>query len=239
MPGRQQYNLPNDLQGSAMIAPMVVHIVQKNILYMLAAAERMHFSALKPDGMENSAFMYHLNALTRDKLIEKHVGAYRLTARGIQYIDKISTATKSPRLQPKVICIFALYHDNDILVAKKLRQPDLGLYMLPSGKQHYGESPEQHIIRELREQLHEDPYVIHRGVADLRIAHQDGTLIHLLAHMYSGVWSGVVPPINEKFSYMRVPVNAVPKSVPGTPEIIKALSSDQDVQYLSLDLSDK
>ena len=62
---------------------MLEHHIQKNIVYSLAHAERLRFAELKPDGLENKLFDYHLKIVVRDGYVAKSGdGSYSLTAEG-------------------------------------------------------------------------------------------------------------------------------------------------------------
>lgn len=62
---------------------MLDHYIQKNIVYALALAESMRFSDLKPDGLENKLFDYHLKkVIAAGFVIKADSGEYALTSKG-------------------------------------------------------------------------------------------------------------------------------------------------------------
>ena len=62
---------------------MLDHHIQKNIVYTLALAESMRFSELKPDGLENKLFDYHLKKVIAAGYVGKtDSGEYALTSIG-------------------------------------------------------------------------------------------------------------------------------------------------------------
>lgn len=214
------------------------HHIEQSILRQLAYSGRASFSQLKPDDIMNNAFDYHLKALIRDKLVAKNDGNYQLTAAGLEYIDKLSFKTGKPRSQPKLVAILALQNSRgQWLMAERKVEPYLGQLMLPSGKQHYGESPANHIIRELDEQVGQAVAVERRGFADVRIS-RDGHLVsHVAGHVYAGKFDGPAPAANNKFSYSFLAADAA-NLLAGTLEIIKQLEAGGDF-FLPLDVTCK
>lgn len=72
---------------------MLDHHLQRTIVYKLSFQDKARFSELKPDGVENKLFTYHLQKVLLSGLIEKSEdGLYTLSAAGRRYstgaIDK-------------------------------------------------------------------------------------------------------------------------------------------------------
>lgn len=72
---------------------MLDHHLQRSIVYKLAFQDKARFSDLKPDGVENKLFTYHLQKVLQSGLIEKsEEGLYSLSTSGRRYstgaIDK-------------------------------------------------------------------------------------------------------------------------------------------------------
>lgn len=220
---------------------MIEHHIQKDILLRLSKAAELRFSELKPDDLESNAFMYHLKQLQGQKLVEKTSDGYRLSDEGLAYIDGFSFHTLKPRKQPKVITILAIQNSKgQWLLAKRKYQPYIGQLMLPSGKQHLGESPAEHATRELAEKLHMDMELTRRGMADIRIYRGDKLITHVLAHIYAGVAaSDALPPETHQFSYEWSAGNGTShKLLAGTEEIIAKLENETGLFFLSLDETD-
>lgn len=217
---------------------VIEHHIQRDILVTLAAAASVRFSELKPKELESNSFMYHLKELIKIGLVEQRADKrYALTNKGLAYIDGLTFTNKKPRKQPKLICILALKNDKgEYLLAKRLTQPTIGTWMLPSGKQHFGESTEDHAKRELKEQFGADVQLKHQGMVDVRISHGDELVSHLMAQVYYAAFSGGLPADTSRFHYewLKPPVSE--SLTPGTSEIIEALESGQKFM-LSLDVS--
>lgn len=219
---------------------VIEHTVQRDILVRLTQAKTLRFSELKPDGLENNAFMYHLRELIKAKYVtQTDDKAYTLTAAGLSYIDSLSLTNRLPRRQPKLIVILALKNKaGQYLLAKRLVQPTIDTWMLPSGKRHFGETPQEHAERELSEQLSTTSVALtDRGTVDIRIWHDDVLVSHLVARLYVGQYEGSVPRDTTKFHYAWLDVGDVADFTPGTSEIIAALEKNDDVLDLSLDVS--
>ena len=199
----------------------------------------LRFGQLRPDGMDSNAFMYHLKHLLRDRYVEKVDDRYRLTHSGKTYVTSLSSTNTRPRLQPKLISILALTNESgQYLLAQRLEQPSLGTWMLPSGKQHFDESPEQHVVRESLEQFGADIVLSRRGLADIRISYDDQLVTHLIAHIYSGNYAGPVPDTTDRFVYAYHDVGELSDDqlTPGTRQICDALVGSSELFYLSLDV---
>lgn len=168
------------------VAPLEHHI-QKAIIESLATAKEMRFKDLKPPGMESNIFNYHLKQLLNAALIKKtDNGAYSLDHQGLSYVDATSSLSGTIRKQPKLISIFVLQNEDDQwLMAKRRQQPYIGSWMFPSGKQHYGESHQEHASRELHEKFGQVIPLEHRGFMDIQIVNAQTVITHAAGHVYS------------------------------------------------------
>lgn len=217
---------------------MIEHHIQIDIMNRLSRAEQLRFSELKPDDLESNAFMYHLKALIKAGYVEKHDEQYRLDLKGLTYVDSLTTTNSKPRKQPKVVTVFALMNKEGkyLMVCRKL-QPSLGTWMLLSGKQHFGESAEQHAEREMQEQIGTDVVTERRGLMDIRVRHRGAVVVHLIAHIYVGKYDGLLPKDSAKFSYDWVRGDSTLPFTAGTHELIDEIETAQTLFFLSLDVS--
>lgn len=217
---------------------MIEHHIQREIIDRLMRAESLRFSELKPDGMESNIFMYHLKQLIKDGYVEKCDGGYRLVAKGLTYVDGLSTENHRPRPQPKLIAILAL-HDGagKWLLAERKIQPYIRKRMFPSGKQHRGETSTEHAARELQEKtgLKNVP-LSYRGLADIQIVSKQGVLLtHVVAQVYAGELDGTeTPPASDRFRYLWHDFAAdTAPLMAGTRELYEHLQ-DPDTFYVEL-----
>lgn len=220
---------------------MIEHHIQKDILLRLSKAESLRFSELKPDTLESNAFMYHLRQLQKMKLVKKSQTGYTLSDGGLAYIDGFSFHDLKPRKQPKLISILAISNTKgEWLMARRKYQPYIHQYMFPSGKQHIGENPEDHVKRELAEKLGFDIPLTRRGLCDIRIYRGDAIITHVTSHVYSGtVLTDELPNETNQFSFDWV--KPQDESIPllaGTREILDKLSNEKELFFLSLDVQD-
>lgn len=210
---------------------MIEHHIQREIIDRLMRADTLRFSDLKPDGMESNIFMYHLKQLMKDGYVEKDGTAYRLAAKGLTYVDSLSSQNKRPRLQPKLITILALYdREGRWLLAERKVQPYLGTRMFPSGKQHRGETGAEHVVRELREKTGwSEVALTFRGVADIQITDATGTLLtHVVARVYAGETEAATPPESDRFRYVWHDFNSdATPLMPGTAELYEYLAKPE------------
>lgn len=215
---------------------MIEHTIQRNILERLTKAETLRFSELKPRGLESNAFMYHLRHLMKFGYVEQQTDkSYRLTPQGLSYVDTLTLINNKPRKQPKVIGIIALRNEQgQHLLVQRLTQPTIGTWMVPSGKRHFGESPEAHAERQVHEWLNEAIKLEHRGFMDVRIHHGTEVISHLSATVYGGTYSGAAPSVTAKFRFQWHDTSAVLKYTPGTQQLLEALET-KDEFYISLD----
>lgn len=217
---------------------MIEHHIQIDIMNRLARAERLRFSELKPDNIESNAFMYHLKQLIGSGYVEKDNTHYRLDLKGLTYIDSLTTTNSKPRKQPKIVTVFALKNKSGkyLMVYRKL-QPSLGTWMLLSGKQHFGESAEQHAEREMREQIGADVNVTRQGLMDIRVRYRGVIVVHLVAHVYAGDYDGPLPKETVKFRYDWIDKVDDVSFTAGTPELLDKIETATSLFFLSLDVS--
>ena len=186
--------------------------------------------------------MYHLKQLMAQKLVDKDKAVYRLSDAGLSYIDGFSFNTLKPRKQPKIICIMIIRNKaGDWLMTQRKYQPYIGQFSFASGKQHLGESPDDHAHRELREKLHLDIPARRRGLADIRIYHGETLITHVLAHLYQGEVEGdALPPDTHQYAFRWIADDDILiPMLAGTREIMEKLRSDtNDLFFISLDGQD-
>ncbi|MCA9318231.1 hypothetical protein KDA06_01160 [Candidatus Saccharibacteria bacterium] len=62
---------------------MIEHHIQRQILRLLGTHEQARFTDIRPEGLENNAFQYHLRQLVAWGLVSKNTdGTYTLTSKG-------------------------------------------------------------------------------------------------------------------------------------------------------------
>lgn len=218
---------------------VIDHHIQKDILRRLMQAKTLRFSELKPEGLESNSFMYHLRqVMAAGYVLQGDDKSYALTPLGLTYIDGLSMENALPRKQPKLIAILVLKNTaGQYLLARRLMQPTIDTWMLPSGKQHFGESTLEHAKRETAELFGLNIDLIYRGMVEVRLMHGDILVTHLVSRLYSGDHDGAAPDATEKFEFEWHSMTDDLDLTPGTDEIITALEAAGDDQLnLSLDV---
>lgn len=217
---------------------VIEHTVQRDILERLTHVKTLRFSELKPAGMENNAFMYHLKQLlVMNYVAQQPDKSYLLTPRGLSYVDMLTLINKKPRKQPKIVSVIALKDNNGrYLLARRLVQPTIDTWMVPSGKRHFGESPDAHAVRQLQEWIDDAIKLKRRGFLDVRIRHGDELVSHITGHVYDGVYEGRLPDDTEKFHFEWHGPGEELRFTPGTRELLRALEGDDEF-FLSFDVN--
>ena len=204
-------------------------------------SDGMRFSSLKPRDMESNIFMYHLKSLISGGYVLKKGSEYALTAKGLTYVDSLSSKNLKPRKQPKLIAIVAIKdsHDKWLLLERKF-QPYKNTLMLPSGKQHFGEDIYEHAKRELLEKTGLNIPLIYRGIANISLGENNQVLTHVVAHVHSGVTKTIKLPIeNDKFKFILDDFKTNDLDLmPGTREIFELVKSDKQPFIANLNFID-
>jgi len=85
-----------------------MHQLQRHILSRLINLGSGRYRDLKPKEVDGNLFTYHLKQLLDARLVEKSANIYKLTASGLQYVDRLSLTDYKPRVQPKIVSLLAL-----------------------------------------------------------------------------------------------------------------------------------
>lgn len=197
-----------------------MHYIQKYILDKLVFAYNLRNRDMRPPNTESNLYQYHLKRLVDSGYIAKQGASYTLSVKGLQYADKHSSDLKDQRPQPKLVTILELKNSSgEVLLIKKSKQPFIGMYNLPSGKIHEGETLEQAGRRELAEKV---------GVTDPITLTPSGT-VHLtikddaqvISESYGFVMTGTLDTTNIKNGKFVNDINCLESELlPGLQQII-------------------
>lgn len=217
---------------------MIEHHIQIDILNRLSRAPSLRFSQLKPKELQANLFMYHLKQLIKSGYVEKTAHSYQLAPLGLTYVDSLSLTNGKPRKQPKVISILAVRNeDGSWLLGRRKLQPYIGQWMFLSGKQHFGESSEEHMQRELLEKVRVNIPLERVGLVDIRISRGGHTISHAIGHVYTGIApTQAVPTETEQHIYEWH--HELPDSqllMPGTKELFEILAKNERQFFVSVD----
>jgi ADP-ribose pyrophosphatase YjhB (NUDIX family) len=165
-----------------------MHHIQAKILNKLLYVDSSNYAGMRPEGIESNHYAYHLEQLLREKLVIKNERAYRLSAKGLKVIDRLSHDNMHERLQPHIITAIDLTtSDGKTLLFTRNFQPYIHLTGFPLGKTHIEETVAEAATRELYEKagLQGIP-LVHRGMVYIETK-QDGLVISkVLYHVFHG-----------------------------------------------------
>lgn len=162
-----------------------MHWIQKHILRQLAVNDTLRYTDLKPDNVEGNLFMYHLNQLVNDDLINKNDKKYQLSTTGKKYVSSMSLKSGSTRRQPRIVVMFIAQNKNgEYLLFKWKRQPYLNLISFPFGKIHYGCSVLDLANKELEWKSGLKDKIEYSGDIYVQTIKGNETIDHYLAHIF-------------------------------------------------------
>ena len=109
---------------------MLEHHIQRQIVYALAFSEGLRFGELKPDGLENKAFDYHLKkVIVAGYVVKNEDGTYSLTSEG-KRVGKGALKKQSrmiDRAYSTLLLAIRRPEDGAWLLIRRKSQPLLGL----------------------------------------------------------------------------------------------------------------
>lgn len=162
------------------------HWIQKHILRELSVNDVRRYKDLRPSDVEGNMFMYHLDQLVKDKLVEKVKDGYQLTTKGKTFVSSMSLSAGERRIQPKVVVMLDCKNNKgEQLLFKWRRQPYYGLVSLPFSKTHFGKSVEATAIEELKDKSGLTGKFKYRGDVYVQTTEDDVTVDHMLVHVFS------------------------------------------------------
>lgn len=162
-----------------------MHRYQHEILCRLADLGSSRYAALKPVTLEGNVFVYHLKALLKQHLVQKEGLNYSLSAQGLEYVDRLSTTMRHPRIQPKIVTLTACRNGRgEWLMYRRAREPFRGRVGFPYGKIHLGEGVQQAAERELFDKTGLKAAAVHLGEAYIAAYKKKELISHMLCHVF-------------------------------------------------------
>jgi ADP-ribose pyrophosphatase YjhB (NUDIX family) len=165
----------------------VEHHIQKYILSILMYQREARFRDLRPPRTDTNLFSYHLKLLQKNNFVEKSDEGYRLSSKGLAYVDRVSSDKFVIRTQPKIITMLVIQNsDGDILLQKRRKQPYTDTWTLPYGKIHIDDRTVADAARrEADEKLDlKDQPVEHAGDCYIRVYDNDEIISSTLVHVF-------------------------------------------------------
>jgi 8-oxo-dGTP pyrophosphatase MutT (NUDIX family) len=182
---------------------------------------------MRPEKVDSNLYAYHLNRLVLNGYVEKENKLYRLSLKGLRYIEYTSGSVKINN-QPKITTAVIVKDGKDnILLTKRLKQPYINYYGLPLGKIH--SNKDNSILDAAIRELYEKTGIKHKkmkhvGDAYLKIYIKDVMISDLLAHVFLASIKNKVQT-NDSTIWVTKSDLANIKLIPGVKEIIKLADS--------------
>ena len=179
-----------------------MHYIQKYILDKLIFAETLRNRDMRPPHTESNLYQYHLKRLVDSGYVEHDEGGYTLSGKGLQYADKHSSDLKEQRPQPKLVTILMLENDNgETLLVPRKKQPFIGMYNLPSGKIHEGETLLSAGQRELREKVGAKEHIELTPSGTVHLTITNGS--DIISESYGFILSGTAIEASKESLFVR------------------------------------
>ncbi len=129
--------------------------IQNQIISRLKNADVLKYSKLKPKGIPNDLFNYHLQFLVKKNFLNKSIKGYSLSEEGIRYVaDSKPTDSMINQSLFKVnpVMILSRKEKGKIQILNQLRKshPSYGKKGIPGGVVHKGESIEDAATRKFK-----------------------------------------------------------------------------------------
>ena len=210
-------------------AGLADHYIQTHVLATLYMATSQKFSDLKPEGMENSLFMYHLRKLIKLGLVEKKDGAYCLTVKGARWANYMGMRSSKPKQQPRLLIHLIVTNEDSsrIILSKRkgVAAELLNTYLIPGGLYAYGLARNE-AVKKVQSGLGIDSEYNAQflGVIEELRHVEKGTIYHTISHCfhvivpdtltvhspeYDGIWLDKDDVIKESSEYVDYFVRAV------------------------------
>jgi 8-oxo-dGTP pyrophosphatase MutT (NUDIX family) len=128
------------------------HPVQRAILETLRRTTvGLRYRDMRPPDIENDLYNYHLRYLTRQGLVEKRAGTYRLNETGKKHLVELNPYHESNRFKMAALCL-VINDDGHVLYQERIRQPFAGQKGLVGGGIMRGEPATAAAKRRLQEE---------------------------------------------------------------------------------------
>lgn len=213
-----------------------MHHIQRHILQVLCLQKKARFSEMRPKNTDTNLYSYHLKLLIKKKLIEKDDNLkYRLSPKGLTYIDYIRIKDFSLKMKPKISTTTVSIKDGRVLLWKKHRQPFIDRWDLPNGKMYFEDN--NILESELRDLGHitsTKPKVLsHRGLIEIVVRIKGEMIAHTITNVFVAEIDG---NIKDGLQYFNLNDISNVDLVPGVKEIISTIISEKEFFYKFFDI---
>ncbi|MBP7807432.1 NUDIX domain-containing protein [Candidatus Saccharibacteria bacterium] len=193
-------------------ASPVDHYLQSDIIQQLFGSDgSLTFSQLKPDGVENSLFMYHMRKLEDRGVVKRTDEGFKLTTAGVRWVNFVGPSTLRPEMLVRTLINFIVTDkDQTKLLASRRRGTAAQVlhdYLLPGGLHTYGEVMDQDAAKLLhtRTGLKAEPEL----TTILEVLHKspDDYTHHITSFVYRTTSDGPTPEDTEYYTYQWVDID--------------------------------
>lgn len=207
-----------------------MHWIDTYILDQLIHHKTRRNRDLRPASVESNLFQYHLKQMVKDGYVCKtDAGVYELGVKGLALADTYSAKLKSYRPQTKVITVILVKDGSgNILLECKSKQPFIGLFQLPAGKIHLGETWDDAALRELNEkQKLSNLELARNGISHIVIRNGETIIQDYLAVRYT------TQVKSHRQGDITSPTDKLPENLlPGVEYIIADFERGDDVEHV-------
>jgi ADP-ribose pyrophosphatase YjhB (NUDIX family) len=219
---------------------VITHYIQRDILRSLSKAEQLRFSELKPQGIENGIFMYHLRQLIHEGLVNKQHGQYLLSETGLRHVSLLTRTNLDLHAQPKLFCLLVIRNSHgEYVMHRRSSQPFINRLTFPGGALFFDENLSDYTSRQLMEKVNIDVPLTLRGLADIRLKSNGQTITHIYAQLFYGEVQGrpLIKAKDERFApqWTRVDLLKPHDILPDIPDILEQVHGSADYFYLPLE----
>lgn len=198
-------------------------------MQVLVLREYARYSEMRPDKIDSNLYAYHLNRLVLSGYVEKVDKQYRLSLKGLRYVEYTSSSMKI-NSQPKITTAVLVNDSNgNILLTKRLKQPYINYYGLPLGKIH--SNKDGSILGSAIRELYEKTSIKHKkmkhiGDVYLKIYIKGVLISDLLAHVFFATCKKEVSINDSSLWVAKKDIGSI-KLIPGVKEIIELADSGE------------
>lgn len=212
-----------------------LHYIQRHIIKVLGSTEWARYRDMRLEGLESSLYNYHLREVMKTGLVEKVPGkGYRLTLEGLRYVDHVSIRSFEPRWQPKLINVFIISNEkNELLMYKKMRQPFVHQWNLPSGKLHFEDASVVDGARRELEMILGDSSAESKlcGVLDATIEFDGVSVSHAIYFVHRLLGAPESVSIDQAYTWHAFASLADEPLAPHVHEVLKLSAADERFAY--------
>lgn len=99
--------------------------IKLDILKKLVKTKGLRYAQIRPKGVENDLYNYHLQSLVKEGYVEKQDAIYKLTLKGQKYAAIVKPinplGVKDVLLKQNALCVVSKHENNQLMVLNQIR----------------------------------------------------------------------------------------------------------------------